>query len=109
MRSLPLLIRTTNFKNTNNMSEKKFNYNTEKAMPYDALSCPVIGVVTPYFRLFEQWKRDIGFKIYGEDAKFIQLRRMEDVVGREYFTIEKGYKHYEIDSDIYDAAILRVR
>ena len=83
--------------------------NTTKPMAYDALLCPIIGVVTPYFRLFEQWKRDIGFKTYGEDAKFIQLRRMEDVVGREYFTIEKGYKHYEIDSDIYDAAILRVR
>ena len=32
------------------------------------------GGITPYFRLFEQWKRDIGFgKTYGEDAKFIQL------------------------------------
>ena len=83
--------------------------NTTKPMAYDALLCPVIGVVTPYFRLFEQWKRDIGFKTYGEDAKFIQLRCMEDVVGREFFTIEKGYKHYEIYSGIYDAAILRVR
>lgn len=71
--------------------------------------CPVIGVVTPYLRSFEQWKRDIGFKTYGEGAKFIRIRCMEDVIGRKFFTIEKGYKYYEIDSDIYDAAVLRVR
>ena len=29
-----------------------------KAMQYDALLCPVIGVVTPYFRLFEQLKEN---------------------------------------------------
>ena len=72
-------------------------------------SCPVIGVVTPYGKSFEQWKSDIGFKTYGEDAKFIQIRRMEDVIGRKYSAIEKGYKYYEIDSGIYDAAVLRVR
>lgn len=88
--------------------ENTFNEST-KAMPYNVLLCPVIGVITPYFRLFEQWKRDVGFKTYGEDAKFVQLRRMEDVVGREYYTIEKGYNHYEIDSGVYDAAVLRVR
>lgn len=70
---------------------------------------PVIGVVTPYGKSFEQWKRDIGFKTYGEGAKFIQIRRMEDVLERKYNAIEKGYKYYEIDSDVYDAAVLRVR
>jgi len=92
------------------MTKKKIRRNTnESPMGYDALLCPVIGVVTPFFRLFEQWKRDVGFRTYGNDAKFVQLRRMEDVVGRDYFTIEKGYKHYEIDSEVYDAAVLRVR
>ncbi len=101
-------MRTTR-SSANKMKKENTVKNTTKPMAYDALLCPAIGVVTPYLRLFEQWKRDIGFKTYGEDAKFIQLSRIEDVFGCEFFTIEKGYKHYEVDLDIYDAAILRVR
>lgn len=68
-----------------------------------------IGVITPYFRLFEEWKKDIGYKTYGKDATFIKISRMEDVVGRSYYTVEKGYKYYEVNSDVYDYAMLHIR
>ena len=49
------------------MSEKKIVYNTEKAMPYDALLCPV-GL----FRYFI-WKQYDGIKISNEECDGIRI------------------------------------
>ncbi len=69
----------------------------------------VIGVITPYLRDFEMWKVDIGYKNYGDDAEFVRIRNLDDVRGREFKDIVKGYKYWEINEDIYNAAISRSR
>ena len=80
-----------------------------KAMQYDALLFPVIGVVTPYGNLFEQWKRDIGVRLYGDGAKYKHIRCIDAIRGCEFYTVEKGYKYWEVDEVVYNAAVLRVR
>jgi len=90
------------------MKEENNDRKPTKAMRYDALICPVIGVVTPYGNLFEQWKRDIGIQLYGDRAKYRQIRRIEDIRGCEFYTVEKGYKYWEVDEDVYNAAVLRI-
>ena len=68
-----------------------------------------IGVVTPYERLFKIWIEETGNKMYGDKFIFIILRNRVDMIGREFYTIEKGINYLEVDSGVYDAAVMRIR
>lgn len=71
--------------------------------------CTVIGVVTPYERLFRIWIEETGKKMYGDKYKFVLIRKIDDVRGREFFAVEKGINYQDVDVEIYDAAVMRIR
>jgi hypothetical protein len=68
----------------------------------------VIGVVTPTKKLFDIWVKETGKPTYGDKYKFVILRHLEDVIGMSFFTVENGIYYYEVDKDVYYAAILHI-
>jgi hypothetical protein len=68
-----------------------------------------VGVVCPTNHLYRQWCKDIGSQTYGAYAKFRHIRAIDDIREVEFYAVEKGYRYWEIDQDIYDAAVMRVR
>ena len=91
------------------MKKETLNVKETKAINYEPLLPPVIGVVTPYKRDFEFWKQDKGYEKYGKNVKFVMLRTIQDVVGRSYKTVEMGYRHNKVHVDVVNAAVVRIR
>ena len=69
----------------------------------------VVGVITPYYNLFEQWKKDIGLSLYPKNVKFVIINDVQSLTGMRFSAIEKGYKNWEVNEYIHTAAKFRVR
>ena len=69
----------------------------------------IVGVVTPNQRLFDLWVNDIGKQKYGNNHKFVLLREIHDVKGRQYVAVENGYKFQDVSADVYNSALIRIR
>jgi len=52
------------------------------------VSIPIIGVISYNYRIFESWKREVGFSVYGRNSLFIPICNDKDALGRAFTAIE---------------------
>jgi len=65
----------------------------------------MIALITPYKSQFDQWVSDFG----REDEQYIFVSKIDDVRGRYFAAIQKGFTFYRVHPDVVEAAKQRIR